>query len=53
MVSGLEAERILFRLTSMSRSWDYFAYNIQPWFPLGILFQECGSERAPLLPETT
>jgi hypothetical protein len=31
VVGGLQAERIIFRASSLSRGWDEFAYNIQPW----------------------
>jgi hypothetical protein len=31
VVGGLQAERIIFRASSLSKSYDYFAYNIQPW----------------------
>ena len=31
VVGGLVAERILFRASSLGQSFDYFAYNIQPW----------------------
>jgi hypothetical protein len=31
VVGGLQAERIIFRATVLSRGWDEFAYNIQPW----------------------
>jgi superinfection exclusion protein B len=31
VVGGLEAERILIRASSISKSHDHFAYNIQPW----------------------
>lgn len=31
VVGGLQTERVLFRASVLSRSWDSFAYNIQPW----------------------
>jgi hypothetical protein len=31
VVGGLEAERVLFRASSLGQSFDHFAYNIQPW----------------------
>jgi hypothetical protein len=31
VVGGLVVERILFRASSLGQSFDYFAYNIQPW----------------------
>ena len=31
VVGGLVAEGILYRSTTLSKSGDYFAYNIQPW----------------------
>jgi hypothetical protein len=31
VVGGLEAERVLYRASSLSQSFDYFAYNIQSW----------------------
>jgi hypothetical protein len=31
MVGGLQAERIIYRASSLGQSFDYFAYNIQPW----------------------
>ena len=31
IASGLVAEGILFRASNLSRFWDVFAYNIQPW----------------------
>jgi hypothetical protein len=31
VVGGLVAEHIVFRASNISSSYDYFAYNIQPW----------------------
>lgn len=31
VVGGLQTERVLFRAAVLSRGWDSFAYNIQPW----------------------